>query len=417
MKRCFGCLPRAPLAGGQATIVRVLADQEDEFFTSKNERLAISRRSSMKREYRFATLFGAGSGLSAMLGMMYAAIEESVESGGGYLTYLAFDGVSAGALICMFLAHVNVLDPYEMMNEIKYIMNLGDRGLKTGAFNLWRKPWVFFCAEYFSSVINFDKFFSWLSKEILTRRQKVMEYHKRHNVKCTYAFIRVMCSTEYGPQIMCHRSGDDGAGFDFHETLTAAINSARIPLLAPGGALGANGLLSKGAFDGGITAMAVPPHHRMIEMLASDRPHELLGVDAYCANSKTLLHKEWRDEDYITGPKRKKLTVDATLAFFMDYMIWNGCNESITKIEDTWNRMISFTTQRRYPVVRIFRNAGTGFNKDGTEVAKPNMSHMDSDEYIQLYEKGKEYCIEQCKKYNQEIEEKKYHISKVRLHY
>ena len=70
-----------------------------------------------RRSYRVLSIFGAGAGLPAALGLLAGIYDASIESG-EWVTYACVDGVSAGALIAAFIAHTNVLNPYEISYEI-----------------------------------------------------------------------------------------------------------------------------------------------------------------------------------------------------------------------------------------------------------------------------------------------------------
>jgi len=99
------------------------------------------------REYRVASLFGAGSGLPATLGMLAGAVEAKLKQRGGtkWLTYLSIDGVSAGALIAVWLSHVNILNPYELLDEIEFLMQTGEIALAVQKWSFRKRPWALMC--------------------------------------------------------------------------------------------------------------------------------------------------------------------------------------------------------------------------------------------------------------------------------
>ena len=103
-----------------------------------------------KREYRVASLFGAGSGLPATLAMMDAVLQKGLETDAvnpipTWISYVAIDGVSAGALVTAFLTHVNILNPVEVQHELRFIRNLSAIALQNNAFDLTKRMWAIFC--------------------------------------------------------------------------------------------------------------------------------------------------------------------------------------------------------------------------------------------------------------------------------
>ena len=104
-RRCVPCL-KTEEDINEYTRVRatIVEDEQTKFKKCYNEdRIRRLRNPDTLREYRFASLFGAGSGLPATLGMIHAAITNSLKHEDNvWLTYLSFDGVSAGALVRTF---------------------------------------------------------------------------------------------------------------------------------------------------------------------------------------------------------------------------------------------------------------------------------------------------------------------------
>ena len=297
----------------------------------------------------------------------------------------------------MFLAHCNILNPHEVLCEIEFIMELGKQALQTRAFHLDRKPWVFFCPRFFSSVINFDPFIDWLSERVIERRKKILTWHlKQSNIPCEYPFIRVMCSTERGQEIICHKSGPNGMGFPFRELLQAATASASIPLIFEARSIGYNGLLSAGAFDGGLSSMGICPNPTMLKCINPDIL--VSGGDIFCANSKMLMKEGWQEDDFVNGAERKKLTLTAGMHFVWNYLIWKGCNSSIQETKRKWEEMFNPPIQtKRMPIVRVFRNAGTRIDTAGKELPKPDLSLIGATEFREMFDSGKEYCDRECK--------------------
>lgn len=72
------------------------------------------------RLYRCLSIFGAGAGLPAALGLLCGMYEASIEAN-EWICYPCVDGVSAGALIASFLAHTNCLNPHEVVNEVRLL--------------------------------------------------------------------------------------------------------------------------------------------------------------------------------------------------------------------------------------------------------------------------------------------------------
>jgi len=64
-------------------------------------------------KYAVASLFGAGSGIAATLGMMKARLETDPS-----ICYSILNGVSAGALIVAWLSHCNMADSKEVGTPI-----------------------------------------------------------------------------------------------------------------------------------------------------------------------------------------------------------------------------------------------------------------------------------------------------------
>ena len=313
-----------------------------------------------KREYRVASLFGAGSGLPATLAMMDAVLQKGLETDAvnpipTWISYVAIDGVSAGALVTAFLTHVNILNPVEVQHELRFIRNLSAIALQNNAFDLTKRMWAIFCPTTNASMANFDSFTAWLCKQLMERRATVLENHARDREK-GIPVAYPLCRVQYTDlltgtcQKVSYREGAHGMGQSIETFFEASCASSAIPLVFECQAIGYKGAISKAAVDGGVISMGMFPNSALLSMIAV----KVAGGDMFCANAKRVEDSALQEGELKMLGGRLNLSMSSVIPRVWRTLITTSCNNSISNTEDAWRKMFRGPNQ-----CRVFRHDGT----------------------------------------------------------
>lgn len=157
---------------------------------------------------------------------MAGIFDASIESG-TWITYASIDGVSAGALIAAFLAHCNLLNPHEILNEIEWLMAQAQLALRTQVFQLTPSFSNMMFRNHHASVCCYDDLTKWMGELIKERRRYILQRHAQlqaevRQLKVEYPVVRIQyCDLEtQRVSKLTYQEGLFGQGVCFNDLLS-----------------------------------------------------------------------------------------------------------------------------------------------------------------------------------------------------
>lgn len=360
-----------------------------------------------RRSYRVLSIFGAGAGLPAALGktktkscnrrlliwfagLLAGIYDASIESG-EWITYACIDGVSAGALITAFIAHTNMLNPYEIVQEIEWLMDQAQIALRTRVFQLTPSFSNMMFRNHHASICNYDDLTKWMGKLIEQRRKHVLQRHAQlqaevRQLKVEYPIVRIQyCDLEsQSVSKLTYQEGLNGVGVCFRDLLSGAFASAAIPLAFEAQGVGWKGLLSRAGVDGCVAGMGMRPQPDLLKLFKPGmRP---MGGDMLVANSTRI--NTGFTEDQFTQHERKKLNMNTAITSSISAIVKQLCTISITDTKQDWERM--FRDQQT--PCRIFSHSGMA-----NDEVQPSLDKLTAENFYDMFYHARMYARSQAR--------------------
>jgi hypothetical protein len=339
-------------------------------------------------ERRVATIFAAGAGLPAILGLMHGVILKELQRG-IHLQYVELSGVSAGALVTAFLSYVDILDPFEMLEELSHLMKISVAFLTTQPKPFSKHFCRLLCWHSYSSIAEWDKFVEFLSTSVNRRRQEVLEKHRKkreRGQRVQYALCRVTFTDGdriNGPITMYFNQGGCYGGTTWDVFFRACIASAAIPVLFPAQRIGN---ISRRAMDGALSTYCCPTNTELKHMLQPE--FQPVGGDAFCANASEV-HRHTAD-NIPPGMDMAKIAA-------VSWAVWviNRCNADIDHLRSEWKHVYSGHPRP----CRIWRCNGTLPSEN-----KPDPTEISVQQCKGYYTRAQNWVDEQFEAVNREAE-------------
>ena len=288
---------------------------------------ATEERGWSRCEYRVLSLFGAGSGLPACLGMLKALVDHAIKDS-TQLQYLAWDGVSAGALIVCWMSHCNIADPREVSAEIDYLVDMSRLALREGIISFPRHSWALLCPASYTSVCDFDSFCEWMGRQMSERRKIVLAQHRERRLQAQdhgkrYQLRYPLCRAQYYDCVNNTRHivsyCEGGVGVSWNTFKESCFASAAIPWVFQAQQVGyvnksqnIKGLTQMGE-DGCLAGMGVVPNPRFLDLLGVDVRSQISGGDILCANPPEYVPHPLAPHEIIAARKRSVPSLKAAM--------------------------------------------------------------------------------------------------------
>lgn len=344
-----------------------------------------------RRSYRVLSIFGAGAGLPAALGLLAGIYDASIESG-EWVTYACVDGVSAGALIAAFIAHTNVLNPYEILYEIEWLMNQAQLALRSKVFQLTPSFSNMMFRNHHSSICEYDSLTMWMGALIEKRRKHILQRHAQlqaevHQLKIEYPIVRIQyCDLEtQRVSKLTYQEGLFGQGVCFNDLLSGAFASAAIPLAFEAQGVGWKGLLSRAGVDGCVAGMGMRPQPGLLDLFKSECKPQ--GGDMLVANS-TRVSTGFTDDQF-TQANRKKLNMNTAITSSISAIVKQLCTISITDTKADWYQM--FQNKEATPC-RIFSHSGMP-----SDEVQPSLDNLTAENFYDMFYHARRYARKQAR--------------------
>ena len=311
--------------GGATAVTAALDDLQEKSLVMLNKET--EERQWKRCEYRVLSLFGAGSGLPACLGMLKGLVAHAIKES-TQLQYLAWDGVSAGALIVCWMSHCNIADPREVATEIDYVVDMSHLALREGIISFPRHAWGLLCPAAYASVCDFDTFCEWMGRQMSVRRKLVIAQHRERRLQAQdhgkhYQLRYPLCRAQYYDCVNNTRHivsyCESGVGVNWNTFKESCFASAAIPWVFQAQQVGyvnksqdSKGLTQMG-YDGCLAGMGVVPNPRFLELLSRDVCQQISGGDILCANPPEYVPHPLSRNEMLAARKRYVPSMDAAM--------------------------------------------------------------------------------------------------------